>query len=183
MQITMVAEGDSKLPSVSPDMPAADIESVNRKWLKAVSQIRLKQERDLQTLQAENAVLRERLQQCVKELAELTRLVLRYEDQVDGGNYHKQHEKEGVNLLSALRAVLNTANLPKVPVVSNLGVWRRLNMRRQLEVLNRTRIFDPEWYLKKYPDVANASIDPAIHFIRYGLNEGRIPCALFDIGD
>ncbi|AMJ88203.1 glycosyltransferase [Alteromonas sp. Mac1] len=36
--------------------------------------------------------------------------------------------------------------------------------------------FDPEWYLKQYPDVAAAGVDPKIHFDKYGREEGRLPC-------
>ena len=36
--------------------------------------------------------------------------------------------------------------------------------------------FDPEWYLKQYPDVAAAGIDPKLHFDKHGRQEGRLPC-------
>ena len=37
--------------------------------------------------------------------------------------------------------------------------------------------FDAEWYLQTYPDVANGGMDTFEHFLRYGLKEGRQPCA------
>jgi glycosyltransferase involved in cell wall biosynthesis len=37
--------------------------------------------------------------------------------------------------------------------------------------------FDVEWYLKRYPDVAGAGMDPLDHFLLHGLNEGRAPNA------
>lgn len=40
------------------------------------------------------------------------------------------------------------------------------------------KYFDVEWYLKTYPDVAEAGVDPLIHFEKYGRKEGRIPCNL-----
>ncbi|WP_370134384.1 glycosyltransferase [Alteromonas sp.] len=36
--------------------------------------------------------------------------------------------------------------------------------------------FDPEWYLKQYPDVAVAKIEPKLHFDKHGRKEGRLPC-------
>jgi glycosyltransferase involved in cell wall biosynthesis len=33
--------------------------------------------------------------------------------------------------------------------------------------------FDCGWYLKAYPDVAAAGINPLIHYLRYGIDEGR----------
>jgi hypothetical protein len=34
---------------------------------------------------------------------------------------------------------------------------------------------DPDWYLTTNPDVAESGSDPALHFLRYGLAEGRAP--------
>ena len=41
-------------------------------------------------------------------------------------------------------------------------------------------LFDREWYLKTYLDVAAAGIDPWQHFIKLGSSEGRNPNSLFD---
>ncbi|MCW2338505.1 hypothetical protein M2337_002738 [Sphingobium sp. B2D3A] len=48
-------------------------------------------------------------------------------------------------------------------------------------VINQSRLFDPEWYLEYYPDVAMAGLDPLEHFIRHGAQEGRNPSARFDL--
>src|SRR5580698_3738927 len=36
-------------------------------------------------------------------------------------------------------------------------------------------LFDPTWYLEKYPDVRDAGIDPFLHFLQDGGKEGRSP--------
>ncbi len=59
-------------------------------------------------------------------------------------------------------------------------VRARLSERRQSSMLKKTDLFDAEWYLQKYPDVAALQIDPAKHFIRFGAGEGRSPSAKFD---
>ena len=41
----------------------------------------------------------------------------------------------------------------------------------ELSILKET--FDPHRYLELNPDVANASIDPFEHYIKYGIKEGR----------
>ena len=41
-------------------------------------------------------------------------------------------------------------------------------------------LFDPTWYLEKYPDVRDAGIDPFLHFLQAGGGEGRWPNAFFD---
>jgi len=40
-----------------------------------------------------------------------------------------------------------------------------------------TFIFDSEWYLESYPDVAG--VDPVQHFLNYGYAEGRNPNPYF----
>ncbi|RVT82070.1 glycosyltransferase [Rhodobacteraceae bacterium CCMM004] len=42
----------------------------------------------------------------------------------------------------------------------------------------RPGFFDPQWYLEVYPDVAASGMDPLRHYLRYGRQEGRRPCAL-----
>lgn len=41
-------------------------------------------------------------------------------------------------------------------------------------------IFDAEWYLSFYPDVADSGMDPLDHFTAFGDREGRSPHPLFD---
>ena len=40
-------------------------------------------------------------------------------------------------------------------------------------------LFDAEWYLLENPDVAEAKVDPLVHYLRWGSNEGRAPHPLF----
>lgn len=44
---------------------------------------------------------------------------------------------------------------------------------------NFGKLFDPEWYLKKNPDVASSNLNPLKHYIRHGAAEGRNPNPLF----
>ncbi|MEY8098802.1 glycosyltransferase 61 family protein [Falsihalocynthiibacter sp. S25ZX9] len=41
-------------------------------------------------------------------------------------------------------------------------------------------LFDPEYYLRRYPDIATAGVDPLQHFLSNGENELRSPNPLFD---
>lgn len=43
-----------------------------------------------------------------------------------------------------------------------------------------TLLFDPTWYLAQYPDVAATDIDPVIHYMTRGAQEGRNPNPYFD---
>ncbi|MCH8536816.1 MAG: glycosyltransferase [Alkalimonas sp.] len=46
---------------------------------------------------------------------------------------------------------------------------------RQVTLLQQSRLFDPDWYLASYPDVAKAGMDPAMHYVCYGGAENRDP--------
>lgn len=48
------------------------------------------------------------------------------------------------------------------------------------EVVAQSAVFDREGYLAAYPSVANAGVDPVLHYLKYGAKEGRNPCSLFD---
>jgi GT2 family glycosyltransferase len=52
-------------------------------------------------------------------------------------------------------------------------------LRPDVEVLERSGLFDREWYLKQYPDIAALNTDPLRHYLRYGAQEGRDPNPTF----
>ena len=45
----------------------------------------------------------------------------------------------------------------------------------ELETIRTSGLFDAEWYLKRYPDVAEAGQDPLEHFVDHGWRESRDP--------
>jgi hypothetical protein len=44
------------------------------------------------------------------------------------------------------------------------------------------RLFDSKFYLRKYPDVAAARMNPLLHYVRHGAAEDRKPHPLFEPG-
>ena len=48
------------------------------------------------------------------------------------------------------------------------------------EVAKKSGLFDPEYYLATYPDVAERNIDPLVHYLEEGAREGRDPHPDFD---
>ena len=50
---------------------------------------------------------------------------------------------------------------------------------RQAYVIRRSGLFATGWYLERYPDVAEAGIDPVWHYVRRGAKEGRDPAPWF----
>lgn len=51
------------------------------------------------------------------------------------------------------------------------------------DAVKASELFDAEWYLKEYPDVAAAKVDPVSHYCQYGWKEGRLPSPRFDGND
>ncbi|CAL4869170.1 hypothetical protein MMA231_03461 (plasmid) [Asticcacaulis sp. MM231] len=49
-----------------------------------------------------------------------------------------------------------------------------------LKRLRESSLFDPKWYVLNNPDLANADIDPARHYLSNGASEGRSPSPRFD---
>lgn len=50
---------------------------------------------------------------------------------------------------------------------------------KQIAALEASPLFDAEWYCAQYPDVAQSTIKPAEHFIKFGAIDGRHPGPLF----
>lgn len=53
--------------------------------------------------------------------------------------------------------------------------WRS----RKLALLRGSPLFDANWYVSRYPDVAAARVDAAVHYLENGWREGRDPSASF----
>jgi hypothetical protein len=49
----------------------------------------------------------------------------------------------------------------------------------QVLLLRQSQYFWPGWYLRNNPDVAEAGIEPALHFLRNGFRENRDPSPNF----
>ena len=56
----------------------------------------------------------------------------------------------------------------------------KLTEQRQRRILDDHAEFDADWYLAHYLDVAGSGMDPAVHFIRHGMAEGRAPNAAME---
>jgi GT2 family glycosyltransferase len=67
----------------------------------------------------------------------------------------------------------NNSSLPASP--PRPSFWRRLerSIRKRRKRWIDSIGFDRDWYLKRYPDIAKAGIDPLNHYVSYGKLEGR----------
>ena len=86
----------------------------------------------------------------------------------------------------AARLFPRTRQRLKRLAASPLRLWRRaaLGRRRarkqQLAAIRDSPLFDRDWYLSQYPDVAAAAFDPVEHYVDFGSAEGRDPGPGFD---
>src|SRR5260370_35208378 len=48
------------------------------------------------------------------------------------------------------------------------------------ETIRKSGLFDPEHYVTTYPDVAERNVDPLVHYLEEGAQEGRDPHPDFD---
>jgi hypothetical protein len=63
--------------------------------------------------------------------------------------------------------------------------WSRAPLRdwRDARIVAGSSYFDGRWYLANNPDVAEAGVDPALHYATRGWREGRNPGPAFDTRD
>lgn len=45
----------------------------------------------------------------------------------------------------------------------------------EIKLISSSSLFDRDWYLEQYPDVALAGLEPAAHYLNHGATEGRDP--------
>jgi hypothetical protein len=120
--------------------------------------------KELAEVRARLAQTEGRLKERFDEIATLTRLL-------------KDRENETRAIRRSVAAVLEVNRAAVVPWFGRSRWWDRLWVRRQAVALTRAGLFDPIWYLEKYPDVKKAGVDPAEHYVRHGAGEGRLPRA------
>ena len=52
---------------------------------------------------------------------------------------------------------------------------KRAGLQRQMNAIRTSELFDADWYLAAYPDVAAAGLNPALHYLQKGWLETRDP--------
>ena len=61
-----------------------------------------------------------------------------------------------------------------------IDLLRNLHLKRRVAKIDASPLFDAGWYLNRYPDVRQAEIDPALHYVRVGADESRNLIPFFD---
>ena len=55
----------------------------------------------------------------------------------------------------------------------NYPIIHATDKTKNIEILKKSDLFDPELYLEMYPDVKNAEVDPYLHYVTYGYKEDQ----------
>ena len=131
-----------------------------------------------QAAEDENALIIQQLHQLQQELESL--LIERKRlQQADSQYLQINQELEKLKssatwkVTAPLRAIAKPFKNP-TPEQKNLK-----NLKNQIKLIKSSALFDRNWYLKSYPDVAAIGVDPIKHYLKFGASEGRDPSARF----
>lgn len=146
-------------------------------------------EAKIKELQSENELLLLQLHQVQEELEHY--YLLRQKDEQLLGGVQKRtdsgpalsEQRPSGNAGEAKRSVAGVAAFPLRAAGAFLfrtfGMQKQA-LKKQVQVLRQSGTFDEQWYLRQYPDVAQAGFDPIVHYLKFGSSEGRNPSAHFD---
>lgn len=129
----------------------------------------------LEQLQRELREKKASLEEGYNEVARLTDQLQKDQSQVD------TLEKSVKALQEQVAAQAPEARAAAEPI--ELTPEQRENNRKHIDLIAQSDLFDAEWYLETYPDVAKAdkfSKEPAAHYTLFGGFEGRNPCPEFN---
>lgn len=110
----------------------------------------------------DNQKLEQRLNSCHAELAKLVKMHSKLEAEISNDRKQiKTIQRQNRQLLTGLTSLLRSGTIT----------------RRSFDelVCQSSCLFDAEWYLTRYPDVATANLNALQHFTQFGAFEGRDP--------
>jgi len=145
---------------------AASKAAVELAEAKAARDKHIRQYASLENAKAESDL---RAQERLVEVTTLTKMLMETEGQA---SVRSPLLEEAGHVLG--RAVMKMLELPNFWRV--LPRW--LYSSRQVSMLKRSGLFDPEWYRNYYADIDRAGVDPLRHYVQYGADEGRFPNGL-----
>lgn len=121
------------------------------------------------------------LQSQAARRAQLPEAVARLQQQNEGLYLsQKTLERELLRLRAEQPVLMQRPPRPILPMRVLYRYSARLRQKRQLQMIRGSGLFDADWYLQTYEDVAAANMDPALHFLLYGASERRDPGPHFE---
>lgn len=169
-----------------------ELEAAKRAWAAQqadAAQVRVELEAARSALVATEARLRHELVATQRALVE-TRSVaegLRFQSIAARAAGHTILESRAWQLTRPLRQLTGMLSYVRdiglaraVSLLRKRRLVRDLQFQRELAVIDRSGMIDSSWYLARYPDVADADVEPVRHYVLFGTAEGRDPHPLFD---
>jgi chromosome segregation ATPase len=170
---------------------AAEAVAARRQAALELSDLRSELEARGAQLGAAQAALESERRDRFRETEQLTRMVLDAERRLVEAHAAAESDRQAFTgrldaaerRAAAAAARLAAVNAEREAIVSSRS-WRltapmrRLTSGRRITPEARVRasgLFDADWYLATYPDVAAAGIDPLAHYLEHGASEGRDP--------
>ena len=129
-------------------------------------------DQNLNQLQEQLAQKKAALAKRFEEVARLTEQLEKEQAEVDA----LQQQLEALKQNAAAKPAAG-------PLRLELTEEEREKNRKHIDLIAGSDLFDAEWYLETYPDIAQSkkfSDNPAAHYAMFGAFEGRKPCPEFD---
>jgi glycosyltransferase involved in cell wall biosynthesis/SAM-dependent methyltransferase len=112
--------------------------------------------------------------------AQREKAVIAAERERETAAQHTELHEQFVRQLALTRTVRASKLPSKLRGIRGLIGKERRHLASDYRVVASSPLFDRDWYLKRNPDVAAALLDPVLHYLRYGADEGRQPSPLFN---
>jgi chromosome segregation ATPase len=119
--------------------------------------------------------LRNNVEQRFRELAELSKMYLASEQRGEVAVADNIKLKKSISWKTTAPLRLTSQMFKK------MGKQERV-LRKQRDIILKSGLFDKDFYLKSYPDVAASKIDPICHYLLFGARELRNPNPSFNTG-
>ena len=147
-----------------------------------------KLDQQLKTGQEESGLLLEQLHLVQEELEkrfvaeqELVQEPILVENEQD--NVLKRADQSVNDFQSEpIAAKANTGAIKTLRKLFRLQTPEQKMVKRHAALIEQTGLFDEDWYLKSYPDVAENTIGVVEHYLKFGAAENRNPSPYFDTG-
>lgn len=141
---------------------------------------------DLARIEQELATAHSQLEKYASLFSQHRDRLQRFERQLGIVNAKHAVDQQFVKAARAVRNVLSQSPLGLVmhdgrlrAAITAAAASRPLDRSERKEI-ERSFLFDREWYLDQNPDVARHGIDPMAHYVRNGFMEDRDPHPLFN---
>jgi hypothetical protein len=141
-------------------------------------------DRELAETRAELSNTHNELQQSYAELTQLS-LLLRQQQEVSAVAQTQLHAelnktRKQVNQLQTSQSWKLTAPLRAITSIFGKNDEMTKQFRKEQDAIVESGLFDENWYLTQYPDLAQAGVEPLLHYLKFGGFEGRKPNPDFD---